>query len=253
MSQPSTKSTKRLLPTTTQDLDRPRKQRKNVTTPQQPSSTFTLLPTQTILSTLPSDTILLHSTNCFGEWGAGIALAIAHLLPAANAIYTTHCDSFRADPRSWPEREKLVGTCLFIPPLDADTKRNGGKEVWVACLFTSYGYGRATERKAGKDGKAVILRQTRGALGDLRGQLEGMREKDGKGGEDAKNEGVLSGDEVEMSDARAGAKKQGRQLDIYSPQFNSGSFGVKWEETEILVKEVFAGWDGKWFILSPPK
>lgn len=191
-------------------------------------SSFIIQESSTTLADLPTNTILVHSTNCFGESGAGIAKAIAALLPGATEVYKEHCDSLRAGDKDWPDKSKLLGTCLLIPPQEADVKAKG-KKIWLADLFTSYGYGRPTNKKAGKDKKADIIKQTKDALQDLRSQLKGV------------SDGSVGTGKIE---APANA--------CYSPKFNSGSFGVKWEETEQLLKDEFDDWEGEWFILAPP-
>lgn len=191
-------------------------------------STFIIEQGTTTLAILPTNAILVHSTNCFGESGAGIAKAIAELLPAATKVYKEHCDSLRTGPDNWPDKAKILGMCLLIPPQEADVK--SGKKMWLADLFTSYGYGRATKKKAAKDKKADIVRQTRDALKDLRTQLESIA-----------NQTLDIGNVETPVNA------------CYSPKFNSGSFGVRWEETELILEEEFQSWDGKWFILAPPK
>ena len=239
----------------------------------QPTKTFTLKATTHTLDTLPPNSILVHSTNCFGEWGAGVALAIYNLFPGADKVYTNHCDSLRPSPDAWPDREKLVGTCLLIPPQPGD-KREG---VWIACLFTSYGYGRHTKKKAGKDGKGKIVKQTERALADLKRQAKELAE--GRGAhEEAKEEEkseLLDGGRGEDSSVQTSGKRKRAQegsdadksaqktekvelvpsqvMDIYSPQLNSGSFKIPFEETKAMVEDILQDWEGKWFVISPPK
>jgi ADP-ribose 1''-phosphate phosphatase len=167
-----------------------------------------------------STTFLVHGCNCLGNWGAGIALELRQLFPRA----------FEADRQSCqgaPNRASLPGTCLLIPfkhavPLaSADPTAT---QVSIACLRTSLGCGRPNQRinKPGLDGKSLVIAQTRSALGNLRMQLEEM------------------GDELQ------------KDIVIWSPRLNSGAFRVPWQETEGLIKEVFADWPGQWCVMQPP-
>lgn len=104
--------------------------------------------------------------------------------------------------------------------------------VWIACLFTSYGYGRTTKKKAGKDSKGKILGYTERALVDLRRQLEGF------GGRRGTSEGE-------------GEEGVPLRMSVVSPMFNAGAFGVPWRETEEKIEKVFRGWGGEWLLLAP--
>lgn len=67
--------------------------------------------------------VLVHSCNCKGTWGGGIARAFKARYPGAFAIYYQHC---RDTPNS-----QLLGTALLIPPQKGDAGSD-----WVGCLFT---------------------------------------------------------------------------------------------------------------------
>lgn len=200
---------------------------------------FEISTTSVHLKSLPDNVILVHATNCYGEWGAGFAAALGEQFPNAKAMYATHCK----DTYSSSQRTDLVGTCLLIPPIqddhaspdetgeEAGIGRTSKSGIWIACLFTSYGYGRKTKKKEGVDTKGKVLAQTRTALGDLKRQIEKM---------------------YEGGCGRAGEQDRPNRV-IYSPKFNSGSFGVKWERTEELIQEIFSGWTGEWNLLMPPK
>jgi len=94
------------------------------------------------LFSAPDGSILVHSCNTVGSWGAGIALAFKERYPAEFEIYRSICKEQGAD---------LIGTCLLIP----------GTKHHIACLFTSKAYGRR------KDGKSEILAATKTAVEDL--------------------------------------------------------------------------------------
>ncbi len=176
------------------------------------------------------------AVNCQGIWGMGIAYELKKRLPAAFRAYKEKCD--RAGTG-------VIGQCLIIPPQSSDYELKDGLRVvysprsWVACLFTSTGYGRKNKAKSnpGKDRPEQILQYTKAALADMRMQLEGF----GATNFD-KNESWKTDDE-----------KPGQILAV---KFNSGAFGVKWELTEALILETFTGFERPWFIFDrqiPPE
>ncbi|KAI6360382.1 hypothetical protein MCOR25_006751 [Pyricularia grisea] len=187
----------------------------------------------------PKGAIILHAVSGSGVWGKGIASEIGAVLPAANIEYTAFCDKnkFSSD-EAYPARDGVTGRALLIPPQAQDAGQ-GAPEVFVACLFTSYGSGFADAEK-GKpplDMQDVILAQTRQALRDLRLQLDDLVGRGGGGG----NKSV--GSSVKTAGLATPPV-------IYSPKFNSGAFHVPWEKTAALVEEAFAGWDGKWYVFD---
>ncbi|CAN6604927.1 ADP-ribose 1''-phosphate phosphatase [Trichomonascus vanleenenianus] len=99
--------------------------------------------------------ILAHSCNCHGVWGAGVAVAFKKEFPSTYDIYHKHCLKNPAD--------KLRGTSLIIPSSKTD---NGGPGSLIVCLFTSGGTG------MGLDPPDKIVENTRLALADLRKQLQ---------------------------------------------------------------------------------
>lgn len=196
-------------------------------------TSFRLRNTQHSLGSLPPNTILLHACNCAGKSGRGVAKAIARMYPKAEAVYARHCR------RNSPEA--LVGHCLLIQPQSGERK-----DVWIACLFTSRGYGKRTARQQGRDRPEVILAQTRRALLDLRGQLD-------KYAASSSDLDVGERGELEASgETPLSARARKPEMQIYSPRFNNGLFAVPWHETEGTVVEVFAGWSGSWYILPDP-
>jgi ADP-ribose 1''-phosphate phosphatase len=185
---------------------------------------FVLSGTKTAIRDLPSNSFVVHATNCLATWGAGVAAELATIFPAACERYKEFCNAAKATPTArWPPRT-LAGRCLVIPPQKADTDA-GAPSIYVVCLFTSYGFGRPNPStgKPGKDGPPKILAQTREALGSFRQQLGEMAELESE-----------------------------ERVVIYSPMFNSGAFGVAWERTEALIEDTFKGWKGSWIVLAPP-
>jgi ADP-ribose 1''-phosphate phosphatase len=90
-----------------------------------------------VLSEAPKDGILVHSCNCRGVWGGGIAVQIKDKWPDAFAKYKFICDSNIAIP----------GEYLIL-----------AGEPHILCLLTSNGYGKF------KDTREVILENTKKSL-----------------------------------------------------------------------------------------
>ena len=147
--------------------------------------------------TAPPHSILIHACNARGSWGAGVALAFKTRYPAAYKLYHTHCNTPPPGTSISAHQASLPGTCLLIPPYEA----KGKAEHWIACLFTSLGYGRGVSKEA------VILENTRGAVRDLGEQVQGCR---GRG--------------ETVGECRA-------------VRINSGKFGVRWEKTKGVLEE----------------
>ncbi|KAI9820553.1 MAG: ADP-ribose 1''-phosphate phosphatase [Thelocarpon impressellum] len=110
----------------------------------------------------PPGSVLLHSCNCLGVWGSGIAARFKGLYPAAFRIYRDHCTRDKNLP------SQLLGTCLLIPPQVADVA--AGRQHYVACLLTSVRTG------SRKDSAERVLEATRTAAADLIAQVEEAQE-----------------------------------------------------------------------------
>lgn len=102
----------------------------------------------------PPRSILGHSCNCMGSWGAGIALQFKRKFPAAYRQYVEHCKAYSSSPQA------LLGTCLLIQCND----------YWIACLFTSVGNS-SSNCGLPRSPKDVIINATRSAMTDLLRQL----------------------------------------------------------------------------------
>jgi ADP-ribose 1''-phosphate phosphatase len=115
-----------------------------------------------------------------------------------------------------------MGTCLLISP-QAEDSEVIGKEVYIACLFTSHGYGKKNTKtkNPGLSKKTDVIAATKTALEDLRKQLDQSH---------SDSDGVLN---------------------ITSVKFNAGSFKVPWEETQSLIEEAFQDYGGTWTVVSP--
>lgn len=137
----------------------------------------------------------------------------------------------------------LAGECLLIPPqiedyqdddmLEkkvlkgkphplTDCRQTYKQRRWIACLFTSVGYGTKNTRfsNPGRDSPEKILRQTRMALESLRAQLEDYARSD-----------LGEHDQYAVPG------------DLWACKFNSGAFGVDWEETMEIIESEFQGFD----------
>lgn len=107
----------------------------------------------------PPGTVLIHSCNCRGRWGKGIALAFKTRYPTAFQAYKTFCDGTNA--------KSLLGRGLLIP---LSGKEKANKDIYIGCLFTSIDSG---NKKSEKD---IILDATKRSMTEL---LSKIAELDG--------------------------------------------------------------------------
>lgn len=141
----------------------------------------------------------------------------------------------------------LAGKCLIIPPHIEDYQEEEKRSLkgkshalaelqqvskphrWIACLFTSVGYGNKNMRfnNPGKDPPKKILEQTQTALESLRIHLEESAQ--------------LNPSEED---------EYGVPGEIWSCKFNSGAFGVDWEETKKILESEFYGFDRPFTIVE---
>ncbi|KEF57015.1 uncharacterized protein A1O9_07205 [Exophiala aquamarina CBS 119918] len=184
----------------------------------------------------PDGATIIHAVNCQGLWGFGVAKQLKTEFPGAFKAYQSYCETAKR-PRH------LAGKCLLIPPQIEDyqddetleKKASNGKpdprtyrkqpckqRRWIACLLTSVGYGTKNMRfnNPGRDSPERILRQTQMALESLRTQLEDYTRCD-----------LGEHDEYAVPG------------DLWTCKFNSGAFGVDWEETLEIVESEFEGFD----------
>ncbi|MCJ1352884.1 MAG: ADP-ribose 1''-phosphate phosphatase [Icmadophila ericetorum] len=140
--------------------------------------------------------------NCRGVWGKGAALEFKKRFPAAFNVYKIHCTS----PASDSHQRSLLGTALLIPPQELTTEEETGaynttQEIWIACVFTSVGYGKKVSKPN------TILESTKTAMIDLEKQLKTAKEAEKAIGE------------------------------LWAVKINSGSFHVPWEETKKILEQ----------------
>ncbi len=95
------------------------------------------------LFSAPKGSILIHSCNTQGVWGAGIAKQFAEKFPDAFEIYQNICRLSRGS---------LIGHCILI---------QANKDYTIACLFTSNGYG------SNVDSPEQVLHNTELAIKDM--------------------------------------------------------------------------------------
>ncbi|KAI9721819.1 MAG: hypothetical protein M1812_002155 [Candelaria pacifica] len=81
---------------------------------------------------MPEDSVLIHSCNCRGVWGAGIALEFKKRYPKALSVYRVQCLDMESGERP--------GHCILIEPQETDSRKH-----WIACLLTSHGWGTLPE------------------------------------------------------------------------------------------------------------
>ncbi|RAL16928.1 uncharacterized protein BO97DRAFT_452941 [Aspergillus homomorphus CBS 101889] len=156
----------------------------------------------------PNGAALIHSCNCRGVWGKGIAKEFRGKYPNAYLFYRAHCREYAAHPEevvvtgeAGPRRIQLPeGTALLIPPQPGDSQFNGGRQHWIICLFTSPGFGTQVSPVN------ILLENTECAVSNLKKEINQLRAQ-----------GIAMGS-------------------LWSCRFNSGLFGVDWAHSrDILV------------------
>ncbi|KAJ5088515.1 hypothetical protein N7456_012131 [Penicillium angulare] len=164
----------------------------------------------------PSGSVLMHACSVQGAWGKGIALEFKKNYPAAYLIYREYCMERLRKPgthdipnkvASYPPRlfaRYPVGSTFIIPPQQDDQMR-GRPAHWIACMFTSYDYGKRL------DSPHVIRINTAAALDDLKMQLDRMLLEQSEGTECPK--------------------------ELFSCRFNSGLFKIPWEKTRVSLEK----------------
>lgn len=140
------------------------------------------------LFTAPIGSVLAQSCNCLGTWGKGVAAGFYKNFPSAYIKYKHYCENH--------EPEAIIGKCLLMASEATDPK---GKGYFIACLFTSRGYGREA------DPKEEILQHTKTAIDDLIHQVN--------------------------IDPRIESKI------IHLPKINAGLFRVPWDQTEQILED----------------
>ncbi|KAL8927616.1 MAG: hypothetical protein Q9172_001326 [Xanthocarpia lactea] len=176
--------------------------------------------------------------------------------PSAFHLQKAHCNNPSPPSTSHATHQRsLVGTCLLIPPfptietstgkisptLSKPTPQQEAKRFWIACLFTSAGYGKKV------DTPASILAATETAVADLARQIADHMNKRRKIAELKERREKLIDQDDDDDDERLRAltalidleeKESGGEMGgCYSVRINSGLFGVPWKETRRVLKE----------------
>jgi hypothetical protein len=114
-------------------------------------------------------------------------------------------------------------------PALAELQQLSKPQRWIACLLTSVGYGNKNMRfnNPGRDPPKKILEQTRTALESLRILLEDRAQ-------------------LKLSEE----DEYGVPGEIWSCKFNSGAFGVDWEDTKTILESEFYGFDRPFTIVE---
>ncbi|QHS71587.1 ADP-ribose 1''-phosphate phosphatase [Saccharomyces paradoxus] len=146
--------------------------------------------------------ILIHSCNCNGSWGGGIAYQLALRYPKAEKDYVEICEKHGS---------ALLGKCILLPSYE-------NSDLLICCLFTS-SFGGSSH-----GGKQSILNYTKLSLD----KLKAFRAAGGKAGT---NEDIIN----DYLDGHI--KYPVGEYKLEMPQINSGIFGVPWKETERVLEE----------------
>ncbi|KAL8892782.1 MAG: hypothetical protein Q9215_000374 [Flavoplaca cf. flavocitrina] len=195
----------------------------------------------------PPNSILIHACNTKGSWGAGVAAAFKKYSPAAFNYQKYHCTTPTGPSTSLAAYQKsLVGTCLLISPFPAvetlnfkhrtpakPTTQQVEKKYWIACLFTSSGYGKNV------DTPSAILDATKRATADLREQIRERRiriQQNEQMKERYEKSLQQNGDHVDTRRLLAICEEETEVMgECYSVRINSGLFGVPWVETKRVL------------------
>jgi ADP-ribose 1''-phosphate phosphatase len=121
------------------------------------------------------------------------------------------------------------------------------KKHWIACLFTSEGYGST------KSNQIDILHNTRSSMEELLGEINELTEdakfckergESSDYGDEEEGDGEDDEGEEEEEEEEEGEGEDDEEVEYDAPgelwacKFNSGKFGVDWEKTEKVVRDV---------------
>ncbi|SCU81019.1 LANO_0B01772g1_1 [Lachancea nothofagi CBS 11611] len=150
--------------------------------------------------------ILIHSCNCNGSWGGGIAYQLGVKYPQAESDYIEICERYGS---------RLLGKFVLLPSYTDST-------LLIGCLFT------ASFGGPNQGSSESILNYTRRALEDMRVKLA-TEEKP------SDEIDVFSGEYINKFKNKLRSAVSDYSLEM--PQINSGIFGVPWPKTETLLKD----------------
>lgn len=147
--------------------------------------------------------MIIHSCNCGGSWGGGIARQLGSRFPKAEQVYVDACDKYG---------DKLLGKCLFIPSYK-------DPNLIICCLFTAEIGGTSY------DFRSAILGYTEHALNSVQSWIY-----DGE-------QGTKDSVERDINRVIKDLDKPLRDYKLEMPKINSGIFGIPWEKTESILKK----------------
>ncbi|KAI0448329.1 hypothetical protein F5B21DRAFT_522512 [Xylaria acuta] len=184
--------------------------------------------TRDSLHHIPDQSIVVIPCNCLGEWVSRFGKEAKSYFPGAHNEDFKHCTSFMDNKTGFPGNE-FVGTSFIIPPTMNDTAANG-KQIWLACLYISHGYGAADTQtgRPGQDKHPDVSFQTKDALKHFRRQLR-------------------RGD-CGMNNNLRGWNKWGKGMVIVTPKFSSAG-ETNWSIYRQHIEECFSDWQGQWLAL----
>ncbi|CCH62835.1 hypothetical protein TBLA_0I01770 [Henningerozyma blattae CBS 6284] len=164
-----------------------------------------------ILNKQKYNRMIIHSCNCDGSWGGGIAYQLALKYPKAEKKYIEICDKYGY---------QLLGKSMI---LSSYSNNNSTERVLIACLFTSaYGGGNC-------DIPESILKKTERSLIHLNELIQSNGNLKAKDSMDSDILEFLKDIDVD--------KISLKEYKLEMPKINSGIFGVPWEKTERVLQE----------------
>ncbi|SSD61619.1 related to ADP-ribose 1''-phosphate phosphatase [Saccharomycodes ludwigii] len=166
--------------------------------------------------------ILIHSCNCNGSWGGGLAYQLALNYPKSEIEYIEICDLFGKAQENNP----LLGKFAIIPSF---TDPN----LLIGCLFNS------TLGGLHHGSKESILLNTEVALNKLLAFVFNDTDTEELDSVDLKlNNFMVECYGLQPSSTESSSKYDLSQFQLEMPKINSGIFGVPWEETELILEKL---------------
>lgn len=89
--------------------------------------------TGSIFESPPAETIFIHSCNCKGIWGKGVALEFRQRYSEAFQVHSDFCKPLK--PR------ELLGKSMLIPPTESKFSEGDEKHHYIGCLFVKESFG----------------------------------------------------------------------------------------------------------------
>ncbi|GMM34122.1 ADP-ribose 1''-phosphate phosphatase [Saccharomycopsis crataegensis] len=191
-----------------------------------------------VLKISPFPSVILHSCNCQGRWGGGVARAIALEFASAEEIHKKYCSNYQSDPRKLLGLSQVISTSRGDEGNRAVSLTPSVETKFILCLFTSNIGGSKADRPSS------ILQNTEKALKNLEAKLF-CDEADLHTLTDDREELQailklrstfdLNKDRL-VSQGPEGDRPDSSKLDIYLPLINSGIFHTPWDDTEHILK-----------------